>query len=900
MNRRKTMKPDKKNTIFLLGGYDLEMIEIKSLLLAENYMVKDRKLSWDNAKLSNYVRFFNRTSQFVGIELQEDVKRPLHYKLIDHHNENAHMPSAIEQVADLIGVKLTKEQQLIAANDKGYIPAMKALGATDDEIADIRRRDRAAQGVTEEDERSADESIKNNLVKVGDVVLINSTTNHFSAVVDKTYHIKDKIIYNDFQIVQYGKDDCGFSVIIDTFKMCGVYYHGGGVKGYKGFTTRVQGVIIQIVKQITLNNMTKHSYHVFLFPFKIEKQNGKNEALTYDERMKDFWDFEPNEGLLGYNEKKYFYPYVHESIFNTENNSENFVQNYVYKKTSGLKYKIKVNKKNLPPVHESLFRDESPKPSRELGFESCTYELDIVKVSLQINKLDVGVLAIHLVNQKYKLPYDILMINQFGRRLYPPFFDLHYNSFSKVSLSTPLDGTKHRELADSIQIVKTTDDRSGVERFNDFFENEKIIPKHIAFFLKSTPYINTITPAIDDRMFVMCWYGNEQLSYKTLKLKLTKKQEREKYKLILSDICKVSHGGYESSGFHRDELNHKTLSFNKTHSSYGYALNPFWYQYVFVDGYGMSCANKNLQIQQIEQHTYARWVENNTIFGITRHSFVCLSEPEDELNRGNINAGFIVDHMSGLYVRMVTYVLSQRALVLKYSKDASDQCKKLNKKNISDKKNRKKVLEDVEGIILEYSIFVNSFFNREVTAQEQGIELYSMLQDHLRIENQLKELEKEIDQLHKNSTLIIERKNNAFIDKLTILATVLAIPALVFEFAQTQWLNIYDCNELNSFYAYLDYLCGKSTEFDYGILFGSFSFIIFMILHTYHKLIRDKCDEDESIIKKFRPWFTTSLSILIYILIYPILNYLSVFALYCMSNILLSINLLIKKTNNDV
>lgn len=889
------MKPDKTHTIFLLGGYDLEMLEIKKLLLAEKFKVIDIKLSWKNAWLSKYARFFNKTKRFVGIELREDIKPPLHYQLIDHHNENSHMPSAIEQVADLIGVKLTREQQLIAANDKGYIPAMKSLGATDDEIADIRRRDRAAQGVTEEDERSADESIKNNLVKVGDVVFINSTTNHFSAVIDKTYHINDKIIYNDFQIVQYGKDDCGFTEIIKVFESCGDCYQGGGVTGYKGFTTKTQGVINQIVKQITLNNMTKHSYHVFLFPFKIEDKNAVAKAFSNERFTNDLWDLESVEGYVGYNEKKYFYPYVHESIFNTENNSENFVRNYVYKKTSGLKYKIKVNKKNLPSVHESLFRDEFPKPPRELGFESCTYELDIVKVSLQINQLDVGVLAIHLVNQTYKDPYDILMINQFGRRLYPPFLDVRYKSFLKENLKTPLDGTKRRELADSIQIGKTTDDRSGVEDFNDFFENEKIIPKHIAFFLESAPYISTITPAIDDRMFVMCWYGNEQLSYKTLKLKLSKKQEREKYKLILSDICKASPGGYESSGFHRDELNHKTLSFNKTHSSYGYALNSFWYQYVFVDGYGMSCANKNLQIQQIEQHTYARWVENNTLFGITRHSFVCLSEPEEELNRGNINAGFIVDHMSGLYVRMVTYVLSQRALVLKYSKDASDQCKKM---KFSDQKNRKEVLKDVEGIILKYSIFVNSFFNREVTAQEQGIELYSMLQDHLRIENQLKELEKEIDQLHKNTSLIIERKNNEFIDNLTILGTVLTIPALVFGLVQTKWLDIFEYKELIPFYDYLDSLCGKSSIFGYGELFGSFSFIIFMILHTYHKLIRDKSDEVESTLKKLQPWFTTSLSILIYILIYPILNYLSVFAIYFISNILLS--LLIKKTNNDV
>jgi hypothetical protein len=142
--------------VFLLGGHDLEMLTIKQLLIANGFSeeknIADLNLKW-GAKLSEYQNLFNDDQTFVGIELIQDIDPPPHYLNIDHHNENANKPSSIEQVAELVGIELTREQQLIAANDKGFIPAMEIFGATHEEIADIRRRDRKAQGVTKEDER---------------------------------------------------------------------------------------------------------------------------------------------------------------------------------------------------------------------------------------------------------------------------------------------------------------------------------------------------------------------------------------------------------------------------------------------------------------------------------------------------------------------------------------------------------------------------------------------------------------------------------------------------------------------------------------------------------------------------------------------------------------------------
>ena len=152
--------------LFLLGGYDLEMLTIKQLLEDRNdCVVADKHLYWDNALLSAYQEELLEYAdcEIYGIELRENITVPDNYISIDHHNDRSSGPSTLEQVASILGVTLTRYQQLVAANDKGYIPAMKALGASKEEIDEIRRKDREAQGVTEEDELLAEQSIKNHL-----------------------------------------------------------------------------------------------------------------------------------------------------------------------------------------------------------------------------------------------------------------------------------------------------------------------------------------------------------------------------------------------------------------------------------------------------------------------------------------------------------------------------------------------------------------------------------------------------------------------------------------------------------------------------------------------------------------------------------------------------------------
>lgn len=87
----------------------------------------------------------------------------------DRTNEQA----SIEQVTEILGVELTIDEKFVAANDKGFIPAMEKLGEElgiskedlQEIISNIRMRDRLAQGVTVEQEAQAQEAVE----KLGEI-----------------------------------------------------------------------------------------------------------------------------------------------------------------------------------------------------------------------------------------------------------------------------------------------------------------------------------------------------------------------------------------------------------------------------------------------------------------------------------------------------------------------------------------------------------------------------------------------------------------------------------------------------------------------------------------------------------------------------------------------------------
>jgi hypothetical protein len=236
----------KKKYIFFLGGYDAEMVTIREILGAEKVPYFDRTLTW-GASLSQYKEELMGLSEDqipVFVELRMDTDYPVQSIIIDHHNERAgkNCQTSIEQAAALLGVELNRYQRLISANDRGHIPAMKELGATPEEIEAIRKYDRQCQGVTPEDERQAEESIRHRSEKLTpDAILVNSLTEKSSPVMDRLY---DKFTHLFIVSPSNELNYFGVGKMIDTLETIysklqefkpGIFFWKGGNLPDRGF-----------------------------------------------------------------------------------------------------------------------------------------------------------------------------------------------------------------------------------------------------------------------------------------------------------------------------------------------------------------------------------------------------------------------------------------------------------------------------------------------------------------------------------------------------------------------------------------------------------------------------------------------------------------------------------------
>ena len=183
---------------FFLGGADLEMDTIRALL--KQYApdrVHDLHLRW-GAKASAYrVEIENCLAAGctpVLIELEDDLSldaQPV--RIVDHHGALAgnDKPTSLHQVfalLDLARSEWTRWYELVAVNDRGYIPALLDMGATREEIVRVRAADRAAQGITPEEEITAERAAHDAETLAGGALTVVRLSHSRTAAVTDRMH----------------------------------------------------------------------------------------------------------------------------------------------------------------------------------------------------------------------------------------------------------------------------------------------------------------------------------------------------------------------------------------------------------------------------------------------------------------------------------------------------------------------------------------------------------------------------------------------------------------------------------------------------------------------------------------------------------------------------------------
>ncbi|KAE9633441.1 CorA family divalent cation transporter [Defluviitalea raffinosedens] len=479
------------------------------------------------------------------------------------------------------------------------------------------------------------------------------------------------------------------------------------------------------------------SYHIFMFPFRwdyIENPN-KFEESSFEEKVnieimtqyleKTGWRIKSDEIECSedYNEKLYFYDNVRRAIYNQNNTAKPIVKNFAYtpnEKTRG-KYIIQAKDKE--------------------------YILEIERIILKVYDTGVAILSYHLKNTMPDIKKeDIFMINEFGRRIYPQF--INNNETERTAF------TKGRFLATKLQILWEDDRSSITETFEwyDCLETVRKNPTKLSdtimkllngsdneYFIDNSRVLCEkkilIRPIIDDRMYVICWYKNDNW---------------------ISELSE----------------------FNESKNEYMYVEDADWFKFLFVDGQDKCCTSRLMTENLLKQHTYDRWI-GGTLYGITRYSFVMLCCESD------FSKNILLTHMRTMYYQMVSLVLAQRASILVFSDEVS---------SISTLKGSN-LVSRVRSLHKNYIQFVNKLYFREVTAQEQGIELYTQLINTCEIERNIKDLDNEISELHEYATLEQEAQTNTVLNWLTIISVAFVIPSFITGFLG---MNIIDDNLLSN------------------------------------------------------------------------------------------------------
>ena len=348
------------------------------------------------------------------------------------------------------------------------------------------------------------------------------------------------------------------------------------------------------------------------------------------------------------------------------------------------------------------------------GQDRFTASLAVRDIRLKLFSTGVGMIVFDLENYEYGHLQQICRINEWGRRMFMPYMD----ETGRCPLCADTITLTYPGCAVTGTVSGALpDSNSGIR-----------VMEPILFLLRGQEYSATtdprhgggqfyIEPIIDDRMFTACVWNNGEFA---------------------AEMAQESDGQYRYLADAR----------NKTPDAEDNAARKL-YELMFIDGTGLSCQSRTMLRRMLENHIYDRWLEYGTLTGVTEYSMVCVT-------------GFPpnIATFRNMYTEMAMLVLAQRASLLAFERQISDCAQgKLR----------------IDRIQRQYVLFQSKLLLREVTPQQQGIELYDMLLENLFIHKEKDDVESQVNALFALAANESEQADNILLFALTALGITDAV-----------------------------------------------------------------------------------------------------------------------------
>lgn len=495
-----------------------------------------------------------------------------------------------------------------------------------------------------------------------------------------------------------------------------------------------------------------YSKHIFIASFKLE--NNSRDIISDNVWKEDFIDDVNTVGELvdNYANYNYFNKQARNLIFNYKKNNpdkgDSKVVNYKFSPedlNGDFKYIINVNKEK-------------------------TYELNIDKIILkeyEIANKKIYLMMIYVTNNDYDSLSDIKNINQYGRRLYSPWIPLD------------LGNGINTECPDDLQIhigkykIYSNYEKSGKVDLN--YKDEEIFKYNFDDKNKYKSYserlnfirqkeVNDKNDKNDNSII-----DNRRESYlirNILNYKNESKDEKIEIELINPDRMYVGFyvknfliGRIKKYSSEKQEYSTEKQKYLTEKQGYAYlyddSLSDQLYAIAYIDGGDATCQSKVMRKKLLQETIYDRWIDWGTIHTVTHNGFGCIASEGAPYD--SVIMPFLTE-----YMEMMALVLLQRNLLLEFHKKARELSPEFNS-------------EKLENLQKKYVKFKTQVLLFEVTPQEQGYEIYRLMQKQLYIDEEKEKLDDIMNSLYEVANVKHSIQLNITVKLLTGFAVIIAL-----------------------------------------------------------------------------------------------------------------------------
>ena len=508
-----------------------------------------------------------------------------------------------------------------------------------------------------------------------------------------------------------------------------------------------------------------YSKHIFIASFKLE--NNSRDIISDNVWKEDFIDDVNTVGELidNYANYNYFNKQARD-LFNYETDNQDEVDSKV------VNYKFvdidsSVNSKYIINVNEEK-----------------TYELNLDKIILKEYEIEndkIYLMMIYVTNNDYDSLSDIKNINQYGRRLYSPWISLDIGN--GINTECPDDLQIHIGK-DKIYSNDKNDCKADLN-----YKDEEIFKYNFDDknkYKSDSERLNSIRQKKfndkNDKNDKSIIYNRREsyLIRNILNYKIESKDEKIEIELINPDRMYVGFyvknfliGRIKKYSSEKQEYSTEKQKYSSEKQEYstekqkyltekqGYAylyddsLSDQLYAIAYIDGGDATCQSKVMRKKLLQETIYDRWIDWGTIHTVTHNGFGCIASEGAPYD--SVIMPFLTE-----YMEMMALVLLQRNLLLEFHIEAKDLSIQFDS-------------EELENLQKRYVKFKTQVLLFEVTPQEQGYEIYRLMQKQLYIDEEKEKLDDIMNSLYEVANVKHSIQLNITVKLLTGFAVIIAL-----------------------------------------------------------------------------------------------------------------------------